>query len=110
MLAMRRGCSQRQISAEIQSDELSEMLAYWEYDPFGCEWRQVAKVSATLGNVNRMEGDPYTEEQFLAIPDPFEDEDEDEEDSEDEPPIEEDYTDEEAAVICSAFGIPQLPK
>ena len=51
----------------IQSDELIENIEYWKLDPFGCEWRQPAKICATLVNVNRTDGGlPLDERHFIA--------------------------------------------
>ena len=50
------------------------MLEYWKLDPFGCEWRQPAKICATLVNVNRTDGGlPLDERHFIAVAPPEDD-------------------------------------
>jgi hypothetical protein len=47
-LALALGKTHRQLLEECDADELAEWEAYWLIEPWGDEWRQIARLTTAL--------------------------------------------------------------
>lgn len=65
---MKWGCSAREVLERCDSHEIQELIAFYELEPWGDEWRQTAQVTAAIWNTQLQPNDRQPTEVYMPLP------------------------------------------